>query len=484
MKHLTLIILLGLLLTFQFLPAQAPDTLWTKTYGGVNWDAGEAVQQTADGGYIIVGSSQSYGTGGNTDIWLIKTNSSGDTLWTNTIGGLPIEYGKDVMQTSDNGFIISGYSVFGPDDLILIKTDSLGDTLWTRNYGGTGEAGYSVQQTLDGGYIVGGYTGAAGPGERDFWLVRTDGTGDTLWAKSFGGSGWDFAYSARQTSDLGYIIVGYTESYGAGEKDYWLIKTDSSGDMLWTKTYGGSGTDYGRDVQQTLDGGYIILGYSNSFGTGGDDIWLVKTDASGDTLWTRTIGGPLADFGFSIQETYDGGYIITGATDNNSAGRKDILMIKTNSSGEPVWINNFGGIDDDIGLSVQQTVDGGYIMAGRTESFGHGSVDVWLIRLAPDTASTVINNDIYLAKNFNLNQNYPNPFNPITTIEFELTRSSEVTLKIYNIVGEEVATLLSASLLSGSHSVQWDASNLASGVYLYKLEAGDYIETRKMIIMK
>jgi hypothetical protein len=205
-------------------------------------------------------------------------------------------------------------------------------------------------------------------------------------------------------------------------------------DTLWTKTYGGENQELGYSVQQTTDGGYIITGHTMSFGAGGQDVWLVKTDASGDTLWTKAIGGSAQDEGHSVQQTTDGGYVVAGS----------------------FW---------------------------WTRTISPNSEDVWLIKTAPG-ATNVQKEETITVSDYSLSQNYPNPFNPSTTIDFNLPKTGNVTLKVFSILGEEVTTLVSDRLSSGSYSFEWDASNLASGVYLYRLEAEGYVETKKMIMMK
>ena len=199
------------------------------------------------------------------------------------------------------------------------------------------------------------------------------------WIKTFGGKDWDGGHSVRQTTDGGYIIIGGTEYFGAGSSDVYLIKTDSAGNMLWNKTFGGPGFDQGWSVQQTTDGGYIITG-NKGYSTGDSDLYLVKTDSAGNMLWNKTFGGSGSDIGWSIQQTNDGGYIIAGATYSFGAVSGDVYLVKTDIAGNMLWSKTFGGSGWDVGESVQQTDDGGYIIAGNLQSFGESS-DVYLIKL-------------------------------------------------------------------------------------------------------
>ena len=354
-----------------------------KTFGGTGNDNGLSVQQTTDGGYITTGITESFGSGDN-DVYLIKTNNYGDTLWTKTFGGTDSDDGYSVQQTSDEGYIIAGHTEsfgYGSYDVYLIRTNNNGDTLWTKTFGGAeGDLGKFVQQTTDGGFIITGQTISFGNGLWDIYLIKTDNNGDTLWTKTFGGTDWEKGYSVQQTTDGGYIITGTTLSFGSGNDDVYLIKTDSYGDTLWTKTFGGTDSDEGRSVQQTSDGGYIITGWTGSFGNGSYDVYLIRTDNYGDTLWTKTIGGSGWDRGYSVQQTTDEGYIITGWTDSFGIGGPDLYLIKTDNNGDTLWTKTFGGTDYDIGMSVQKTSNGGYIITGHTYSYGMGGSDVYLIK--------------------------------------------------------------------------------------------------------
>ena len=381
MKKTLLLTIPLLLLLVCCSKSTEPDKpiMFSKTFGGSNEDWGYSVQQTTDEGYIITGYTESFGNG-DRDVWLIKTDSNGDEEWNQTFGGNDSDYGNSVQQTTDGGYIITGSTESlgnGYADVWLIKTDSNGDEEWNQTFGGSSDDnGESLQQTDDGGYIITGTTLSFGNGV-DAWLIKTDSNGNEEWNQTFGGSSEDRSSSIQQTTDGGYIIIGSTRSFGNGWFDVWLIKTDSEGNEEWNRIFGGSGWDNGHSVQQTTDGGYIITGSTNS------DIWLIKTDSNGNEEWNRTLGGSSVDTGSSIQQTTDDGYIITGSTASYGNGLHDVWLIKTDSQGNEKWNQTFGGNEHDMGLYVQQTTDGGYIITGRTDSFGNGSYyipDVWLIK--------------------------------------------------------------------------------------------------------
>jgi len=362
--------------------AQLPDTLWTRFYH-LGDDQGYTVQQTSDGGYILAGYECCWGAGSN-DFYLIKIDANGDTLWTHTYGGAVSDIGRAAVQTSDGGYVFTGYTNSfgaGADDVYLIKTNSVGDTLWTRTYGGSGtESGYSVRQTTDGGYIIAGRTNSFGLLSYDFYLVKTDANGDTLWTRHYGGNATDTASKVRQTSDGGYVVLGYTQSYGAGGQDIWLVKTNSTGDTLWTHTYGELSTQSGSSVEQTTDGGYIINGRTNYATHGNYDYYVVKTNSTGDTLWTRKFGGINMELGYNAQQTADGGYMFAGHTESYGAGSSDFYIIRANSTGDTLWTRTFGGSGLDLCNDGQITSDNGYICVGQSNSIGPAN-DFYAVRL-------------------------------------------------------------------------------------------------------
>jgi hypothetical protein len=329
------------------------DGAFYKTYGD---GEGRYVQQTDDGGYILVGDkNEQY-------LWLIKTDNAGNKEWDKTFSS-PLSdrhFGNCVQLTSDGGYIIVGYryhSLSQDGGAWLIKTDKNGNKIWDRTYGSDyGYIGECVQLTDDGGYII------IGSIYNDVWLVKVNDTGIKEWDKSFGGSKNDNGFYGQQTSDGGYIIVGETFSYGAGWYDGWLIKTDNLGNKEWDRTIGGSKQDHTYCVQQTNDGGYIITGVTESFGAGEDDVYLVKTDSDGNKIWDKTFGKKgVWETGYCVRQTPDMGYIITGEIFNWNIW--DVYLIKTDSDGNKEWENSIVG-GASKGYCVQQTTDGGYAIAG------------------------------------------------------------------------------------------------------------------------
>ncbi len=299
-----------------------------------------------------------------------------------TYGGITDDVGLSVAQTTDKGYIISGWtSSFGSGfyDIYLIKTDEYGDTLWTKTYGGYNlEMGYSVAQTYDNGYIIAGITDSYGAGDYDAYLIKTNSYGDSLWTKTFGGIGFDGGYSVLQASDSGFILEGITSSFGAGSYDVYLIKIDINGATLWTKTIGGPLGDDFRYIAKTNDGGYIIAGYTAPNPLINGNACLIKTNANGDTLWSRVYGGPDAESALSVVQTSDGGYLFTGSTFN--VGWSNIYLVKTNSSGDTTWTKIFNGIGHNVGFSVIQASDGGYYMCGLIANNNGSDNDVYLVK--------------------------------------------------------------------------------------------------------
>ena len=320
--------------TATFTTTPPPIITWAKTYGGTGEDINSAIHQTSDGGYIAAGITGSFGAGDD-DFWVLKLNSDGSIGWQKTYGGI----GAEIVM--------------------------------------------SIQATSDGGYIVTGYTNSSGTGDYDYWVLKLTTDGSVAWQKTYGGSAFDSSSSIQQTSDGGYIVAGGTDTFGAGGGDFLVLKLDSDGSISWQKTYGGPGEDYPLSVQQTSDGGYIVGGRTNSFGAGGYDLLVLKLTSDGSISWQKTYGGLADEFWTSIQPTSDGGYVLSGFTNSFGAGGYDLLVLKLTSDGSISWQKTYGGSSDEFqyATSIQPTSDGGYVLSGLTNSFGAGNFDLMILKL-------------------------------------------------------------------------------------------------------
>lgn len=313
-----------------------------------------------------------------------QTTSAQDSLWTANFGGSSNESGQAAIQLSDGDIVMIGstYSYgAGDHDIYLIKTDSTGIVQWSQTFGGTGtEYGYDLVETSDGGLILVGSTTSSGAGGRDVYLIKTDSGGVETWSQTYGGSSNDEAFSVREIYDKGFVICGTTASYGTNG-DIYLIRTDSLGDTTWTKTYGGGAGDAGAAVRVTSDSGFVIVGTTGSYGAGYSSIYLIRADSVGDTLWTANYGGSRADLGFTVEEISDLGFIIGGATAPAGENFYDAYIIRTDSLGVTAWDSAYGGIYEDRAYSVKQTSDGGFIMGGTTEGSGARKIDIYFLKI-------------------------------------------------------------------------------------------------------
>ena len=454
-----------------------------------------------------------------------------------TIGGTGSDAAYSIIQTTDGGYVMAGSTGSfgaGNDDMYIVKFDANGTLQWSKTVGGTGnDYCISIIQTTNGGYVVAGFTKSFGAGNYDFYIGKLDGSGTLQWSKTIGGVWDDYARSIIQTTDGGYAMAGYTASFGMS-LDIYIVKLDASGNLQWTRTLGGTGADYCWSMIQTTDGGYTVAGHTSSFGAGNYDFYIGKLDSSGTLQWTRTLGGTSADYCWSIIQTTDGGYSMAGHTESFGAVSGNIYILKLDGSANIQWSKTIGATATDIASSNIQTTDGGYAVAGHTNSFGVGSYDIYLVKLdangntcgnssSPSSISgtggttnnptstvnsptpTVITPTPSIATGgthtilcytgiqpisngipdlYKLEQNYPNTFNPSTNIRFDLPKSGSVKLVVFDALGREVATLVNEKLAPGTYEVDWNGSGYASGVYFYKLMTGDYVDIKKMLLVK
>jgi len=438
------------------------DTLWTRKYDGgdLGWSEGRSVQQTRDGGFVVVGRTDTEENG--TDIWMLMTDNRGKIVWTNIFGNMGYDEGLSVQQTDDGGFILTGLTQSTQDDpqkLWLIRTNELGDTLWTGKYlEGEWSEGRSVLQTDDGGFIVAGTVESWNdngnakllmpPALENYLKTRSvdknvvlrkeklDMLNESEIINQYPEIMTQQAISRKTYRDIEHYRSVINQDKIIEGRDAWLIRTNELGDILWSEIYGGPGWDDINSLSPTSDGGYILSGEKWVEENDSQDIWLIRVNDMGDTLWTTTLGDSSHEVAYDVKQTFDDGYIVT-ATKHN----EDYDVDQT-------WLLRFGEKAVGIGLPAGQ-----------------------------------------IPAQFVLEQNYPNPFNSRTVINYELPIANEVELSIYNLLGQQIITLVSERQNAGTHQVEWNGFDqsgrtVSSGIYLYKLESENYIQTRKMMIIR
>lgn len=511
--------------TAQQAQAQAPGISWSNvatSYIGY----GLCADKTNDGGCIVGGSYASH-------FLAFKLDASGNQQWGKYIfSGTGVAGVNDIKQTSDNGYIAAGSDFTGSTDSIgnhgirdfmVTKLNSSGVPQWIKCLGGTSnEEATSIAQTSDGGYIVAGYAFSNDNqvsgvhGYSDYWVVKLDASGNITWQKALGGSNYDYANSVIQTSEGGYIVTGYSGSkdgdatgthWGGSDNDVWVVKLDASGAITWQKSYGGSKDDQGNSIQQTSDGGYIIAGTTTSsdgnitgkHGTSYDnnDYWVIKIDNTGNLTWQKCLGGSGSgtgagsgnDFAYSVKQTSDGGYVVSGTVSSGTATNDDITgyhgttgsdywIVKLDNTGNISWQKCLGGTGTEDARTIVQTADGGYIVTGTTlystsgdvNSTDAGNNHPWTVKLKDgvsgiEEASTMAGIGLY-----------PNPASQSLTVS---NLPEDASLRITDLTG---TLLYSKDHVNPSETVSID--NLASGVYFVQVQSNQHTAARKLVVTK
>jgi len=355
--------------------------------GGTNFDVANCIIQSKDGGYAITGETYSHGAEGE-DVYVVKLNSAGNVKWTKTIGGKGNQYGYSILQTKDGGYSVIGETFADSakgEDIYLVKLDSAGHLKWTKNVGGIGDQyGYSVVETYDGGYAITGETSAKSGGNEDIYLIKLDAEGALKWTRTITGQKHGHGYPVIQTKDGGYAIGEYqkdSSTYNNKHYTFSILKLDSAGHSQWTKTLGGGVGRSPYYIIQTKDGGYAITGVTYLFGQGNGDAYVIKLDAAGNLQWRKTVGGKGKDIGFSIIQSADGGYAVTGATNSSGVGNYDVYVMKLDTAGNTKWTKTLGEAGDDEGQSIIQTSDGGYAIGGFTNADKTSNYNFYAIKL-------------------------------------------------------------------------------------------------------
>lgn len=366
---LWVVVLMGWMTTTAM--ATAPATLWSNVYTKPNGQRCDAAIQLADGGNVLVGTN-------NGDWYVVRIDANGDTLWTRSYNLGGDDRAEAVVQGSDGDLYVAGtmYSSM----MRLVRHNILtGDTVWTRRYLNT-QIARAIRQTADGGFALGGVGNYSGAGDQ-FVLLRTNANGDSLWSRKFGGPYAEDCLALCVMDDGGFALTGMKEITD-NNREAWLVRTDANGDSLWAHFYGGSGNDYGYGLTRTSDGGFAIAGCTGSWGAGDLDYWLVKTDADGAMEWNRTYGYTRADFCYSVQQLPDNGYILGGHTSISGATDYDVWLVRTNAAGDTLWTKKFGtpGSWEEC-RSAGWNPAYGYWAAG---TWGGNPGDLWAAHLETD----------------------------------------------------------------------------------------------------
>ena len=502
------------------------DILWEKSYGGKHAEYLFDVISTPDYGFILAGSSASGKNGnktelsqGNLDYWVWKMDEKGELDWQKSFGGSGDDFLQSIKLTNDGGFILAGTSNSskgnqknddsrGQEDLWILKLDAKGGEMWQKTIGGNGQEKLnSIIQTTDGGYLIAGSSSSDISGEKteenrgnlDYWIVKLDKIGKIEWQKTYGGPQFDLLKSVVQTNDDGYILGGYSNSIASGDKienniglgDYWIIKTNDKGELLWQRTLGGDKDDQLNCLIKVVDGGFVLGGNSNSSATNnkskgskGTDFWILKLDEKGEIIWQETYNYGKTDILTSIVENPDGtmlvgGYAqseVMGTSMKDKEGINDYIALKINSKGEEIWTQTVGSNGEDLMKKTIVTRDGGYLLAGtskgkisRDKNSGKGSNDFWIVKLKdkdkPEKPKAPI-------------EAIPNPAQTYTNviIGFEYD-SGKATL--YDLSGRQLQ-----QMEIHDQTVPMDLSNYPEGIYIIEVKTNTFHNSVKVMKRK
>ncbi|BFO65059.1 lipoprotein [Chryseobacterium sp. KCF3-3] len=478
--------------------------------GGSNVDLFHFVEPTSDGGYIVSGSTFSNNGDltqnfGSRDAWIIKFDFNGNIQWQKLLGGSQAELFHSIRETSDGGYILAGGSSSvdgdltsnnGFEDYWIVKLDSTGDIEWQKSIGGSDrDIAKDILQTSDEGYIIAGTSYSndgdvlGSHGGSDIWIIKTNSAGNVQWQKSLGSSSAEQVQSIQQTSDNGYIIAATTGNIADGDvtqiyggSDYWIIKLDSYGNLQWQKSLGGTGFDTANSIQQTFDGGYIVAGiYERSIYPYplNSDYGIIKLASNGDVQWQKFFGGNKSDGAKSIQQTSDGGYIIAGLSNSNNGdvlgnhGNTDAWIIKTDNTGTLQWQKSLGGTGNENAETIRKTVDGGFIIIGYSSSTNgdvsenHGNIDGWIVKLSPE--------QLGISESQKMNQ--PNLYpNPAKDFFYADNLPQESNIHITDMSGRKIF-----SQKYHEKKIKINTSAFSEGIYIVQIKSKEEIILSKKI---
>lgn len=509
-----------LLFTANNLFSQSTTQL-LESIGTQGIEYGNSIVRTNDAGFAITGSTACLSC--PSDVYVIKIDSNYNLNWSLIIGGNNVDSGNSIIQTTDGGFAVIGYTSSYTGGAYLLKLNSSGSLLWSETIGILN--GYSIVQTSDKGFAIGGYTALCPSCRRNMCIVKLDSTGALSWAETIGGTAKDTAYSLIETTDKGFVLAGTSTSFGAGGTDIYIVKLDSAGNLKWTRTIGGTGNESAYSIKQTLDKGYGIAGITNSFGAGGYDMYVIKLDSAGNLKWTITMGSVNNEIAKSVITTSDSSLIIAGSTISGS--NEKVCVAKLSSTGALDWYHIISG-DSSCINSITQVRSGEYAAIGATSYFGSGLSDVYFLLLDTLGKTCVINNlgggitsvdsgrinsggtvnsftptintdasstssggatTLYcsstptsvsqVSDNVNAVNIFPNPTKDKTYLHFNLIFNSFINISVTDLAGKTIYSCMLAPQKNENYELP--VSSLASGIYFVRIINNDKVFYTKLI---
>ena len=513
---------------------------WEKNFGGSAQDRAYAIIQTTDGGYALSGTTYSDdgdvgNNNGGSDYWILKLDGSGNLQWEQNFGGTQYEFAASLIQTMDQGYLIVGRTnsneagIYGDTNGWILKLDESGNVEWERHIGGS-DYDYiqSAIQTTDGEYILGGYSGSSdgdvsnNNGDLDTWIIKLDINGNIIWERSYGGTGVDVGWTIVQATNGDLVIVGYSNSKNGdvsennGDFDSWVIRVDSTGDLIWEQNYGGSKLDYSESIVPAADGGFILAGSSSSSdgdvaaNNGNADLWIIKIDETGNLLWENNYGGSELDWICALAPMTDGNYALAGfsesidgdLTENN--GGADLWILSIDEAGNLLWEESYGGSGDERALSIIQTAEGGFAIAGASDSDdgdvsnNHGGDDYWIVKLFPIFENNInppLNGaptDILLEKTIEQRDLFqpslmiqPNPVIHSATVAYYIDEESSINLELFDQSGQMVKSIIAGQrVLPGIYEASLEHDFLSPGIYFIRLTTANTKISKKIIVIE
>jgi hypothetical protein len=541
------LIFLFLLILISFnLPAQ--NFQWARQGGGTEYDYGYAIASDPSGNTYVTGYFTGTGTFGSftlvstglADIFIVKYDQSGNVIWAKKGGSTNNDYGRGITVDGAGNIYITGnfsgtagfgslnITSAGGDDIFIVKYNSSGNEIWAARAGSTGsDFGTGICVNNSGHlFLTGNFTGTASfgiinlisAGAADIFIARYDSTGKPRWARRSGGNSGDGSYGAGCDASGNTYITGQfqgTADFGlfnltsySGSVDAFTSKYDTDGNIIWVKQGGGTGTDFGNAINADRAGNVFVTGQyagSASFGginltgIGGNEMFVVKYNTNGDVQWAKMAGGTGFDYGVGIATDNQGASYVTGNYSSTaafgpfnltSAGGTDIFIAKYDASGNIQWARSAGGPISDfgIGITIDSTgrnyITGGFFSTAVFGTFSLTSAGGYEAYIASISSTVSISNEFTAVPVFELEQNYPNPFNPDTYIRYSISESKNIKLVIYDISGKEIRTLVNGFQNAGTYSITFNGNGLASGIYYYKISAGEFTDVRSMVFIK